>query len=473
MKGAGKVSTLRLTIRYASLLIVIMFAGFYFYLRHSVKDIEPIDDSKLAISCAEVPELENAYPILVQAEIPLHERSHELTKKDMAELEKVVEELETTGRLSGEAIRTVRFRHKERFEMMERAAGLPYSQMKQVVRFYDPKSYFIYRMPNYGSIRALGKMRLGIAWADFENWRHEDALEGIKTVFEAGRILETEDGGGFFDNVEMGISVRRDALYFLNRMLSRGYLPEDGGAAMSGFLSRHRSAPEAWRNAARTDYALCSTMLDDYGEERLYYREIKDAGQGSDFVFRRLFKMSFTKERARRLCYEHNAALLGNADKNFAEMTFRESALPYFNETRSPEALLVALNGGYGLSAFEARVIKNRKVAFAEKCVHDFLLDGTRLRIAALAYKRDNGKLPRTIGELVPKYIDEIPADPFDGEPVRYDRWKNIIYSVGMNLKDDGGLFDDYAFSELSRELLEEKDIAIKIEEEEIGFPLY
>ena len=41
----------------------------------------------------------------------------------------------------------------------------------------------------------------------------------------------------------------------------------------------------------------------------------------------------------------------------------------------------------------------------------------------------------------MPRYLDTIPTDPFDGHSLRY-RLKDggaVVYSIGPNLRDDGG----------------------------------
>ena len=48
-----------------------------------------------------------------------------------------------------------------------------------------------------------------------------------------------------------------------------------------------------------------------------------------------------------------------------------------------------------------------------------------------------------TLNELVPGYLPSVPLDPFDHKPLRYilkagNKW--IVYSVGPNQKDEGGL---------------------------------
>lgn len=48
-------------------------------------------------------------------------------------------------------------------------------------------------------------------------------------------------------------------------------------------------------------------------------------------------------------------------------------------------------------------------------------------------------RIPTRLDELVPKYLSALPLDPFSGEPVRYNAARGLIYSVGLNLKDEGG----------------------------------
>ena len=51
-------------------------------------------------------------------------------------------------------------------------------------------------------------------------------------------------------------------------------------------------------------------------------------------------------------------------------------------------------------------------------------------------------RLPDSLAELVPKFLDRIPVDPIDGQPLRYRKTARgyCIYSIGTNLQDDGGL---------------------------------
>ena len=67
-------------------------------------------------------------------------------------------------------------------------------------------------------------------------------------------------------------------------------------------------------------------------------------------------------------------------------------------------------------------------------------------RMLALAngierYRLEQGALPERVEDLSPTVLDAIPADPYDGAPVRYQRRDGgyLTYCVGINLADDGG----------------------------------
>lgn len=67
---------------------------------------------------------------------------------------------------------------------------------------------------------------------------------------------------------------------------------------------------------------------------------------------------------------------------------------------------------------------------------------------AAIAIERfrraHDERLPATLEVLVPQFVDAVPLDPFTEQPVRYRQRGSgyVVYSVGPDLKDDGGRTD-------------------------------
>ena len=60
---------------------------------------------------------------------------------------------------------------------------------------------------------------------------------------------------------------------------------------------------------------------------------------------------------------------------------------------------------------------------------------------ALASYHRDQGRYPPDLAPLSPKYVSEVPQDLFSSKPLVYRPSENgyLLYSVGMNGKDDGG----------------------------------
>lgn len=74
----------------------------------------------------------------------------------------------------------------------------------------------------------------------------------------------------------------------------------------------------------------------------------------------------------------------------------------------------------------------------------DAITDISQVILAIEKYRRARGRIPDRLAELVPTYVDPIPVDSFDGEPLRYVPGDTVytLYSVGENRKDDGGQDD-------------------------------
>lgn len=65
----------------------------------------------------------------------------------------------------------------------------------------------------------------------------------------------------------------------------------------------------------------------------------------------------------------------------------------------------------------------------------------TRMALAVSLRRIQLGRWPSSRDEItVPGIMDAIPLDPYDQKPLRYDPVKQVIWSVGKDMVDDGGL---------------------------------
>jgi len=58
--------------------------------------------------------------------------------------------------------------------------------------------------------------------------------------------------------------------------------------------------------------------------------------------------------------------------------------------------------------------------SLAKKSQADAQLQATRTILALRAYQLTHGNLPSDLNALVPEFLDAVPVDDFDGQPLRY-----------------------------------------------------
>ncbi len=71
--------------------------------------------------------------------------------------------------------------------------------------------------------------------------------------------------------------------------------------------------------------------------------------------------------------------------------------------------------------------------------------------LAAARHHKRHGRLPSQATDMVPEFLDEIPQDSFSEGPLRlvFDEDRFTVYSMGSNLRDDGGSNDPAVDQEL------------------------
>lgn len=149
----------------------------------------------------------------------------------------------------------------------------------------------------------------------------------------------------------------------------------------------------------------------------------------------------------------YSATGLNAADERFhlaqLERMIAASSLPWPQPIDAPPSvasLFQPANEDAGLPAWTRGRMKSRMIlpsmdGFASQ-------DGeslARLRIAAAMFAIErfrlahDGRLPQTLGNLVPDFIASVPLDPFDSKPIRYKPSSPgySLHSIGKDRKDD------------------------------------
>jgi hypothetical protein len=90
-----------------------------------------------------------------------------------------------------------------------------------------------------------------------------------------------------------------------------------------------------------------------------------------------------------------------------------------------------------------AIAIPNFTKAFQNSAYNQTLVNQAQVVCALERYKFENQAYPATLNELVPQFLEKIPLDLVGGQPLHYRRTEDgkfLLYSVGWNETDDGGV---------------------------------
>jgi hypothetical protein len=158
----------------------------------------------------------------------------------------------------------------------------------------------------------------------------------------------------------------------------------------------------------------------------------------------------FTPKQIRDVGLGFPESLLLSASANKS----RAALLRYFSQalemTRLPpqeqDAALNRLEQTARDMPFAARMLAPtlKRIVTTDHRTRALLLCGASA-LASERYRLVHGRWPTSLDELVPKLLERVPNDPFDGEPLRFRRCAlgTAIYSVGPDGRDDQSTSED------------------------------
>ncbi len=125
---------------------------------------------------------------------------------------------------------------------------------------------------------------------------------------------------------------------------------------------------------------------------------------------------------------------------------------------QNEEAIEQTLRGGISL-LFGHRVMSAMLIPAIPPAHQKFAFTQTMVDEAVLAcglerFRLANGRYPDSLAELTPRFVGKLPHDLFTGEPLKYRRTDDgrfVLYSVGWDGKDDGGMIAKRAVGKSSQ----------------------
>ncbi len=305
--------------------------------------------------------------------------------------------------------------------LLEKRAGL----LERIDRCLERADFVI---PSRRPGARLGHL---LSWKQVFTWVHlrvevrlragdlDGATDDILRAMRFGQRIE--DGQGDLIDVATGADFKEWGL----RLSRRLAVHERATAARCVELAR-RLAPFEMRAAAvqsalRADYLSVSAILDDPG---LFDSDLDDGMRPS-----LLLQPNATRRRLLPY-YRAGIEIAGRAVRGEVDAPELPTGTSWLN--RSGEAVAAVL----GPQMVDAASRRFERL---------FQVRATRLSLALRGYEIEHGRLPSDAVALVPDFIRAVPADPFDGKPLRYSAEKRRVWSVGDDLVDDSGVPDAHS----------------------------
>jgi hypothetical protein len=394
--------------------IFITFVLLYVFLM--VRSLIPVtvQDQELQLARVSIPQGSNAFDVLQAATNNLW------WPKDR---ERQISDLIKDTNWDDALASTILASNRDALAGWDAAVKLPDLQVPEVSTADDLLPY----LSDWKKLAQLAEVRENVL---LHNGQDKEAFDKILDHVQLGQKMQNAHGR--LIDYFVGTAVHSMGLSQMQHWVGKTHLTPN---QLKDYIHQLGLDPDAegaaFANTIKTEYQFQIDMLDAMRQGKITNSDPTDFHPHPSRLLP-LFNFSQTK------------ALFAKDD-----LMLVKAAPHHFNEAKLPDmdsrpSLVAMFLSGNGIGQILHYMILPAIIpSLAKKSQSDVQLQATRTILALRAYQLTHGKLPPDLNALVPEFLDAVPVDDFDGQPLRYSAEKKIVYSVGKNLKDDGG--DDRA----------------------------
>jgi hypothetical protein len=330
---------------------------------------------------------------------------------------------------------------KTNFDLIREALKRPYARIDG-----DYTQPFAMPIPNFVAARFLAQTLASRAQCYFLLGQPEKALSELTLLNETCHFLEGGPTGRPMTLVAAMINVAITGLY-VNTIadgLQRHAWQEPQLIALQKQLAEINLAPVIVQAFEIEPAAVCHTleitslrkimsMSSESGNDRSIWQKVKD--------------LKFHKSDLVPCGWVYqNMVLIARLEHRQVEGfdLANDLILPRKLEDLMREMNTVVFQGhARPYNFLAAWAIPNYTKATQTLAHNQTLVNEAQIVCALERYHLAHGEYPETLDALVPQFIEKLPHDIIGGQPLHYRReasWKFLLYSVGWNETDDGGL---------------------------------
>ncbi len=269
-----------------------------------------------------------------------------------------------------------------------------------------------------------------------------DKLFDLLELARFGTRIRAIDGGRMVHHL-LGTSIVRVTLMTFQRVLIVANPTREEALHLLGQLEAVRIDGEGWKRTLRVDYQWRKAIL----EESIAAHAGNEVASSRDPFAREvldsmlsLMPYGYSLQRNRTLerlaaHYRNNADIVAtpcrsdDAVRRGIDPTARLAPDTMSLERNALGRYWADLNGlTFGIH-------------HGTMCVAESLVSAIEVMVALRAYQAEHGEMPQRLDALVPTYFTAVPIDYFAGGALRYLRDEHLLYSIGSDFRDAGGVW--------------------------------
>jgi hypothetical protein len=388
-------------------LVVVLFYGFLM-IRLAIP--ATVNDKELQFPRASIPEGSNAFDVLQTATNRLW-----WPDKQSDQLDDLLRNTNWNDSLASTFLSS----NRETLADWDAAAKLPDFQVPEF-NFNDLAPY----LAEWKQLSQVAELRENFL---LHNGQDKEAFDKIMDHIQLGQQMQNAHGP-LIDYL-VGAAVNSMGLLQMQHWVGKTHLTSK---QLKDYVRQLQLNPDeegdAFANTIKAEYqyqvgmleAICQGKITNSDPDEFYFRPVR---------FLPVFNFSQTKA----LFAMEDLKLVKAAPHHFSETKLSDW------ELHQPGVVSMFLSGNPAGQILYYMSMPAVIPSLATKSKGDVQLQATRTILALRAYQLTHGNLPPDLSALVPEFLNEVPVDDFDGQPLRYSAERKIVYSVGKNLKDDGG----------------------------------
>ncbi len=379
------------------------------------RDIAPPDTSDLVPKRVEVADDQNAFTHFNAAAAAL----------DWPEDEHLIWDIAAGRKSDPQYVADLLARNEKAVALLERGLRCRICQSPEVRSFSDPLDY------SY-QWRKLSKLLTLKVDHNRKAGRIAEAAKTCRQQIRLGELIEEHPA--CFINYLIGITILGQGLESSRALAADGGTSRDDLTRLAQALDRVSRLDQGLVRALKCEYQMSANTIDDLRDGKMDLHDLagRKTGRSRRASIGYFFQPNKTKQMFAEICRNNieNVAL-PRAKRKFIDQEEMVGA-----KKHRVMSMLAPNQVGRILVCLLAPAVD---ALLEAQCRTDMHLAATRLIVACGRYEKDHGQLPPTLDALVPKYLNAVPADPYDGKPFRYLPDRAVVYSVSKDLKDSGG----------------------------------